>query len=400
MHRWTVLSFIVVLSASLLGAADDPVSSARHRIEAGLLLLKAGDVDVAQPPPVPPALRAEASTRYHLLKLDRTVDADARRALEARGLEILDYVPVNGLVVRGPAERLAGPGVVFTSPLHPYYKLDPEIGRRTFTDGRPADARFLRVTIWPGESMDDAIRALAERRAHILQVFEHDWVRRVHVRIKPELLNRIAAIDAVSFVEEIGQIVQRNNATTWVLQTNVSGSRTLWSHGLRGEGQILGHIDGRIDMNHCMFRDPAGNTPGPNHRKVIGYHSNSGLGSDSHGTHTAGTGAGDRFPIDGSLVDNGHAYHARISHSNLNDIRGWNNANTNLAQFLQVQHGEGARVHTNSWERTSRGSTPRSVSTSTPSPTVKRTLWWSSPRPTRPGRSTPPRTPRTCWRSA
>jgi subtilisin-like proprotein convertase family protein len=134
-----------------------------------------------------------------------------------------------------------------------------------------------------------------------------------------------------------------------VVQTDVSDSKTIWDHGLHGEGQILGHIDGRLDIDSCYFRDPSNNTPGPSHRKVVAYRSSIGIGADGHGTHTAGTLAGDRFPVDGTLINNGHAYAAKISHAALGDISGINNTASNLYNRLFQAFGDGARLHNNSW---------------------------------------------------
>jgi hypothetical protein len=84
-----------------------------------------------------------------------------------------------------------------------------------------------------------------------------------------------------------------------------------------------------------MFRDPVNNTPGPNHRKVVFY---SGSGSDSHGTHTAGTLCGDSQPITGSTFRNGHAYKARFAFSPIPSSVG-------LYDALTTHYNVGARTH-------------------------------------------------------
>ncbi|MBA3726686.1 MAG: S8 family serine peptidase [Armatimonadetes bacterium] len=115
--------------------------------------------------------------------------------------------------------------------------------------------------------------------------------------------------------------------------------------GIRGANQVAGLIDSKMYMAHNMFKDPVNNTPGPNHRKVIYYSSSSGFsGGDFHGTHTAGTFAGDQEPITGSIFRNGMAYKAKIAFTNLNDVWGGD-----LYNALLGAHNVGARVHSNSW---------------------------------------------------
>jgi hypothetical protein len=149
----------------------------------------------------------------------------------------------------------------------------------------------------------------------------------------------LAQCETVAFIEEAADAHLRNDVTAWVTQTNQSGNTSIWNHGLHGENMIVGHMDGAPNINHDMFRDPVNNTPGPNHRKVVFY---SGSGSDTHGTHTAGTLCGDQQPITGSIFRNGHAYKARFAFSPIPSSVG-------LYTALMTHYNVGARAHSNSW---------------------------------------------------
>ena len=79
---------------------------------------------------------------------------------------------------------------------------------------------------------------------------------------------RIAAVPEVRWVEEAGTAAVLENATTtWVLQSAVSPTpatltppaplrvhRTIWDRDLFGQDQVIGHIDGPIDIGHRFFR--------------------------------------------------------------------------------------------------------------------------------------------------
>ncbi|MGK0205418.1 MAG: hypothetical protein ACI9S9_004508, partial [Planctomycetota bacterium] len=125
----------------------------------------------------------------------------------------------------------------------------------------------------------------------------------------------------------------------WTVQSGVSGSTPIWNQGLHGEGQIIGHMDGAINMSSCYFSDPS-NAIGPNHRKVV-YQSGS-TSSSTHGTHTAGTAAGNAQPISGSASNRGLAYMARLAHSSNYSASVWYSRST-------THRNNGARLHTNSW---------------------------------------------------
>ena len=349
----------LVAALALVGSASaDTYEQARGKLaQPGWLSLKAAELDVLRTQPeVPAGLGAAtlppADRAYLLVKVTGPVTEMKKALLRATGVELLDFLQVNTFVVRG--SRSAGaaatglPFVAWSGPLHPFYKLDPTIGARAWSDGRH-DSLYLDATIWRGEPVDDAVRALAAAGAQVLQVWDEPPVRRVRLRAAPEHLAALVRVTAVEFVAEVGQVTRRNDATTWVCQSNVAVERPIWDHGIHGEGQVVGHLDGRLDRNHCDFVDLTNNTPGPTHRKLVAYHSSSGYGADGHGTHTAGTIAGDQFPVTGATIQNGHAYGARISHSNLDDITGYNNTASNLAAYLTLQHSDGARLHTNSW---------------------------------------------------
>ena len=153
----------------------------------------------------------------------------------------------------------------------------------------------------------------------------------------------------------------------------------VFDHGIHGEGQVVGYIDTGIDADMCYFRDTArglpptnacdgGTTVDLNQRKVIGVdfltstECTGGIAAtewdtQGHGSHVAGTIAGDNFanpiihdPGDGmapgaKLV----VQDAGFRTDNCGDLPGIGCAVVDLNPIFQQAYTQGARIHTNSW---------------------------------------------------
>jgi len=322
------------------------------------ILLAGRELDTrVAPAMVPPAGTPgrQAGHDYFLVQFDGPIDRMARALVTARGGTICDYVPNHALLVRlAPAaagELATAPHVQWLSTFPAELKLSPEIGRRSYQDPvRAADYRlWLAVEIFPGEDPAAVAIAVGQIGGEVVSTFDDALTHRLYVRLERVLLGELAALKEVRWIEEFAEITLRNNSTRWVIQSNLPNITPLWDRGLHGEGQIVGHIDQRINRDSCYFKDPVDNTPGPNHRKLVAYRSNSGFGAGTHGCHTGCTIAGDQEPINGTISNNGIAYRARIAHANLSDVTGFGGGPSNLGLYLSLASGDGARVHTNSW---------------------------------------------------
>ncbi|MEJ5166926.1 MAG: S8 family serine peptidase, partial [Thermoanaerobaculia bacterium] len=162
--------------------------------------------------------------------------------------------------------------------------------------------------------------------------------------LSQEELLKFAEREEVAYIEGDWNITLRNDITSWVIQSNEQNSYPYWDAGLKGEGEIIGHIDSPIYLDSCYFRDEE-NPVGPEHRKIVAYRSPTMTDKEAHGTHTAGTAAG---YAEGE-PNNGIAPSAKISHTNIIYIKGIGGGDSNLYDYLELAHQDGARVHTNSW---------------------------------------------------
>lgn len=350
----------VLLLLPALRAAQVP--AVPLQTESHPLLLKAVAFDPLTEPATPPAhLRADppldpATVDYFFVQFRARITPDDRALLERVGVEIQDYVPHDAYLVRGSgAQRQAlqrAAAVRASADFHPWYRLEPGLEERVLEQGLTEVAVFL----FEGADSEEATLQMV---AAGMQLREWDAALRdrMHVLVDAEQLVQLAHLRDVQWVQRQAEAVLRNDQASWVLQSNQTNMTPFWDQGLRGENMIVGHIDGGVDMDSCYFRDPAVTTPGPTHRKMVNFRGS--MLDDTHGTHTAGTAVGDREPIAGSTLNNGIAYHARMTHTNLSLIN-----TINLFDSLEDQFNDGALVFTNSWGNdfsTSYDSWPRDI---------------------------------------
>ncbi len=355
--------FIVAGVAQADSGSGSPLAAeARARAsDPHLILLAAARFDTRVGPDVPAGLRTRTAPapfpdhEYYIVQGRGPIGPAFRSAIERANGDILDYIPNHALLVRLAPDAVAAlavePEVQWIGLYEPAYRLSPAIGERVFADpARRADPlSWITADIFAGEDPLGIAAQVEAVGGEIVGLADGAHVHRLRVRIARERIPDLAHIRGIQWLEEFGEFALRNNITRWVVQSNLSGITPLWDHGLTGEGQIVGHIDGRLNRNSCYFIDPIDNTPGPLHRKLVAYRSSTGYGTDLHGTHTACTIAGDQEPINGTLSNNGIAYRARISHANSSDVTGWGGGPSNFIEYLTYAAEDGARVHTNSW---------------------------------------------------
>jgi hypothetical protein len=387
----SLLLFAVAISPGV--AAQDLDARA-----ATVISLNSHVIDTSRPEPE--ALRTlagdEAEDEILLVKFPKPVTARQVKALEAAGARIYTYLPYYAYLVRVPAgarakSRFASLGAVWTGTYHPEYKIPREVAEIAAGDpareAKAGDFRPVMIHLFPDADLSEAVRSIRGLGVEgIVGSRQGERFSRVRLLLTPSEIaafrGPLAALREVFWIELEGRRTLRNDTTVWVGQSGLSGGQTtpIFNQGIFGEGQTVAVLDTGIDPDMCWFRDTSlglpptnacngGTVVNTNQRKVIavdflasgecsGGISGSEWDTQDHGTHVAGTVAGDNFATllfprntaDGMapgaklvIQDAGYAV------DNCGDLPGIGCPVVDLNPIFQQAYNQGARLHTNSW---------------------------------------------------
>ena len=363
-----------------------------------VISLESMSIDIRRPDAgIPDALRIKSSDiaaqRVVLLKYPGPITAEQDRTLRRVAEKVYTYLPEYSYLVRKPAgmeladfQRQAG--AMWGGLYQPQYKLSRAVAAVSPQSALTAAnaQRIVMVQAYPDAQIDDVvsrIRGLGVRE--IVGQGQGAFFSKIRLLLTEaqilQFRDAIAQIPEVFWVDIEGRRVLLNDTTIWVGQSGLAGGQTtpLFSKGLYGQGQIVAVLDTGIDPDMCYFRDTAlglpprnecngGTVVNMNQRKVIavdflytnecnGGINNNEWDNQDHGTHVAGTVAGDNFanPLihdtgDGMapgaklvIQDGGYAV------NNCADLPGIGCPVVDLNPIFQQTYTQGARIHTNSW---------------------------------------------------
>ncbi|GEM_PF-500314 len=316
-------------AAVISGAADgqyqpEPLGGAN------LVLFSNGIViDTDRPEPeLPQALTikgyAQGRPGYYIVQFAGPIQESWKRDLADRGVKFLWYLPNYAFVVRMDpgleGQVRLHPAVRWVGIYQPAYKISgqPEMKSR---EGR-LEAIVLVHYDEDIAAVQDALKGMG---AEVLEATTSEFNKMIKADLPLEALESVAGLSQVAWIEPWYPDRLQNALCQWVVQSNDStggGNRTIWNHGIRGEGQVLSSSDSGIRVTHNMFYDPSVSltTWGdyPTHRKVVAYKQigEATFGDEAanyyHGSHTGGTLCGDDSVTGGGSTYDGMAYKARI----------------------------------------------------------------------------------------
>jgi len=257
------------------------------------------------------------------------------------------------------------------------YKVDPNLLTRDFS-GKV----FLDITVFPGEDPFSILSGMheIEKSVSFSKLFssEIDPKLRISVDGKSvrQLVEKASAIRGIEAIDFWVLPHLMNNYSIWVVQTYVSGSQTIWDHGITGTGQYVGVSDSGCDSDMCFFRNWNGTTAITDYqsvtlpntgtlyptRKVVAYYLQDGAeaydesASSYHGTHVCGSILGDNLATPSTPTSGGHdsydgmAPNAQLIFQDVGDSAGdlTGLSNDNYLIYQQA-YNAGARIHSNSW---------------------------------------------------
>jgi hypothetical protein len=380
-----------VLLASSPGAAQEPGADGRSR----WISLNSVGIDTAAPPAVPEDLQAQpgAAEEVVLVKFPGPVRASQFNALKAASLRIYTYLPHDTFLVRLPAGLAAessfreAVGASWTGPYHPFYKISRWVAavEPAVADGTK-DRRSLLVQIYPDADLKEMMAEIRDLGIPGLAgAGRNPFFSRLRLLLSDTEIARfreaLARHPEVFWIDLEPRRELLNDTTVWVGQSGLSAGQTtpIFSHGIFGEGQTIGIIDTGIDADMCWFRDTSLGLPplnacnggvvtDPAQRKVIavdflwssecaGGIAGSEWDTQDHGSHVAGTAAGDNFAT--SLLHDaadGMAPGAKLVIQDggfqtdvCGDLPGIGCPVVDLNPLFQQAYSQGARIHTNSW---------------------------------------------------
>ncbi len=314
-------------------------------------------------------LRAEepspGESGYYLVQLAGASTPERKAAVEALGGELIAYVPDDTWITRIEGGRsgslLDAPEVAWVGAFHPAYKISPTTGTHEFRNPKRAGDSLLTLHVRVFEDLAGTALVIERLGGEVLEMSDDGFQKLLVVHASRQMINAIARVPEVWWIEEKPEFYVMNDTTKWVVQSNVSGGTPIWNHGIHGENQLVAVMDSGLDYNSCWFREAGGAVPGPSHRKVVDYTVYGGGvaydGCDTgHGTHVCGTLAGDQSYINPGNYDyNGMAYEAKLMMQDVGADDDWGctvgevQIPTSLTSAYTNAHALGARVHSNSW---------------------------------------------------
>ena len=338
----------VLLAAGLACAASLTANAAPA---SDRLILRTGVVDTSMGRP---GLEADGGALVNdlalnpgqrlVVQLDGPMTPARRAALEATGVRVLHYLPVNAFILSvannaQANDALALPFVRWATGFDEAWKIDPVL--RDIAARGEANPIVVNISFFADEAELAAKQALNAVPGVVVHASGMNGPRELLVTasVPPAAFEAIAKMHGVQFIE-LGLEAELRNATSReIVQSGQTGLTPLYDNGLTGEGQVVAVIDGAINVNHCSFADTM--PIGPGHRKILRYYGS--LGSDSHGTHVGGTVAGKR-PTAPATTSPASRTTPRSSSNASPATSTASSSTTNSNHFA-----DGARVHTNSW---------------------------------------------------
>ncbi len=373
--------FRIALIVSVLFAAVVAVSAAEPplALRSGLAHAPAADDEAAEA-----ALRAGGPA------LIRFAGAPA---LAKAGVRVAAHLGADGVIAWLPAGKLdeirALPGVAWVGPYAPELRIAPEIAALSKADPRSVVPVTLHVfahvdvDALAGRLAGLGLSVRGKRAGQAARGRLGERAGRLVLTPSPAQLTalreRIAAWPETLWLDRRPYWGLLNDASSWVGQSGLDRGQATPVHdrGIRGEGQVVCVLDTGMDADSCYFRDeaqglPPANvgfgtgTPSPNQRKVaiVNFLWDEDDPADvrdwdnqGHGTHVAGSVAGDDFATPGRRDSgDGMAPGARLivqdggyRTDDCADMPAIGCPAAALDPFFAQALAQGAHIHTNSW---------------------------------------------------
>ena len=307
--------------------------------------------------------------------------AGVAREIETHGGRVLRVLANHVFLVAATSVKVAGIVGIRAQLAWPRAaRLGPEVMRLAERAG--AAGRQVAIVL---QMLNDG-RAPASLARLDLPGVTKSWVREddgfIQVGLRAEssawrdLVEVLESLDGLAWADVQPAIRLRNAASAWRCQSGLPQQTPIFDHGIRGQGQVIGILDTGIDIDSCYFADDLHGLPAindgtgtdvdPQQRKVLAVdfywdHDLPNPGpldwdNHGHGTHVAGSAAGDRLADGLHEGDDGMAPEARLVLQDggfrtdvCSDLPGLGCPVQPLGPVLQQAYDQGVRIHSDSW---------------------------------------------------
>jgi hypothetical protein len=353
--------------------------------------LRSGTIDTSRPLPEIETLADPFADEIVLVQFPGPVTAEQEKALHENSLRVYAYLPENAFLVKMPAgarRQAQALGASWSGLYRPLYKMSPKVSAMRAVASSTETRRIVMLQVFPDADVREVVRQIRDDLGVRGVVGWHQggsFFSRVRLLMTPSEIaahrEDLARLGEVFWIDVEPRRTLLNDTTVWVGQSGLDGGGTtpIFGQGIFGEGQTVAILDTGIDADMCWFRDPArglpptnacdgGTAADPDQRKVVavdflaaaecsGGINNNEWDTHDHGTHVAGTVAGDNFahPLSRDTAD-GMAPGARLviqdggfQIDDCGDLPGIGCPVVDLNPIFQQAYDQGARLHSNSW---------------------------------------------------
>ncbi len=254
---------------------------------------------------------------YYFMSFGAIPTTDIKAEITELGIDFLEYIPNNTFVVSimnaNNLSSLSSYGVISLIPVKAEHKLDPKIQNNTYPTWAYKNGKLaIKVLLYANADISNMQEVFRARNYQIDEV--NIFSNSITVSINPIVLNNLATINEVWYIEPIDPPSKKENKTGRTLHrsntinTDYASGRHYNGLGInimmQDDGIIGPHIDykGRADQSNCG-----------------GCSTSS---SDDHGDHVAGTimGSGNLDPKAAGMSNAAQLFVYSSSNNNYYDV--------------------------------------------------------------------------------
>ncbi|MDG6225639.1 MAG: S8 family serine peptidase [Candidatus Thermoplasmatota archaeon] len=294
---------------------------------------------------VVPLAQSDMDSAFWILQFPGVIPVDAREVLGRSGYDVMGYLPDNAYIIRcrnglTPRNGLIVPGTR-AAPYYSGLKVHPLVyGEMTARPGTGTIQGVSSLLVDLFVRDEDTFEAIERAAKGSIRVSD----TRALVPLPASDLTGLLRVDGVRSIEPLYPMVLMNNVSSRIIDVNVVRS----VNGLTGKGQMVGISDTGLDTgvdNHSVDGDILADFD--NRVKFANWAGTSPDDAHSHGTHVAGSVAGNGSLSNGTIV--GMAPEASIFFQGIADDGHVLRVPNNLSLLFKQAYDNGTRIHTNSW---------------------------------------------------